>query len=204
MTRMIRFAPLTGVVYGVLTLVALGTASGAPSSSASGAKVIAFYEAHRTSARISDLLWMLAFAFLVLFAGTLRSQIGPSAGALSPVVLAGAAVFAAGAVVYFNFDFALAAVPGHLAPPAAQALNVLALNMALAASAGGFVFGVAAGLAIVRGKSLPNWLGWAAILIGLIAVTPGFIVALALFAIWATVAAVMMWRRSSPVVVSSR
>ena len=70
---MIRFAPLTGVVYGVLTLVALGTASGAPSSNASGAKVIAFYEAHRTSARISDLLWMLAFAFLVLFAGTLRS-----------------------------------------------------------------------------------------------------------------------------------
>ncbi len=203
MTRMSRFAPLTGVVYALLTLVAFATASGAPGSSSSGSKVIAFYEAHRTSARVSDLLWMLAFAFLVLFAGTLRSHLRrpPSADALNSVVLAGAAVFAAGAVVYFNFDFALAAVPQHLAPAAAQTLNVLALNMALAPSAGGFVFGVAAGLAIVRGGPLPNWLGWAAILIGLIAVTPGFIFALVLFALWAAVVGVLIWRRQPPAVV---
>ena len=130
--RLSRFAPLTGVVYALLTLVAFASASGAPSNSASGAKVISFYESHRTSARASDTLWMVAFAFFVLFAGTLRSHLArqPSADALSAVALAGAAVFAAGAIVYFNFDFALAAVPQHLAPAAAQALNVLALNMA--------------------------------------------------------------------------
>ena len=201
--KLSRFAPLTGVVYGLLTLVAFATASGAPSNSASGAKVIAFYEAHQTNARVSDLLWMLAFAFLVLFAGTLRSHLSPSAGALSPLVLAGAAVFAAGAVVYFDFDFALAAVPEHLAPAAAQALNVLALNMELAASAGGFVFGVAAGLAIVRGRSLPKWLGWTAIVIGLIALTPGFIFALVLFALWAATVGVLIWRRSPSAVAAT-
>lgn len=199
MTKLSRLAPLTGVVYALLTLVAFGTASGAPGSSSSGAKVIAFYERHRTSARISDLLWMFAFAFLVLFAGTLRSHLRqrPSADGLSSVVLAGAAVFAAGAVIYFDFDFALAAVPGHLAPAAAQALNVLALNMQLAGAAGGFVFGIATGLAILRGASLPRWLGWAAIVIGLVAATPGFIVSLVLFAVWAAIVAVMIWRRSS-------
>ena len=131
-TRLSRFAPLTGLVYGVLTLVELGTASGAPSDTASGAKVIAFYERHRTNARVSDTLWMFAFAFLVFFAGTLRAYLRrkPPAAALSSVVLAGAAVFAAGAAVYFNFDYALTVVPGHLAPAAAQTLNVLALNMA--------------------------------------------------------------------------
>ena len=149
-------------------------------------------------------MWMLAFAFLVLFAGTLRShlRLKPSADALGSVALAGAAVFAAGAVIYFNFDFALAAVPQHLAPGAAQALNVLALNMALAPSAGGFVFGIAAGLAIVRGGGLPNWLGWAAIVIGLIAVTPAVIFALVLFALWAAIVGVVIWRRSPPVVAS--
>ena len=189
MTQLSRLAPLTGVVYALLTLFAFGTASGAPSSSASGTKVIAFYESHRTSARASDTLWMLAFAFLILFAGTLRSHLRPkqSAEALSAVVLAGAAVFAAGAVVDFDFDFALAAVPSHLAPAAAQALNVLALNMQLAASAGGLVFGIASGLAILRGGSLPRWLGWSAIVIGVIAATPGFIVALVLFALWAAI-----------------
>ena len=64
-----RLAPLTGVVYAVLTLVAFATASGAPSNSASGSKVIAFYEAHRSNARASDLMWMLAFAFLLLLRG---------------------------------------------------------------------------------------------------------------------------------------
>jgi hypothetical protein len=192
-------------VYGPLTLAAFGTASGAPSSTASGAKVIAFYESHRTNARISDLLWMLAFACLVLFAGTLRSHLRrkASADALSSVVLAGAAVFAAGAVTYFNFDFALAATPSHLAPAAAQALNVLALNMELAGAAGGLVFGIAAGLAILRGVSLPKWLGWAAIVIGVIAATPGFLVALLLFAVWATVVAVLIWRSSPAVAATS-
>ncbi|HEY1514712.1 MAG TPA: hypothetical protein VGF66_13265, partial [Gaiellaceae bacterium] len=87
--------------------------------------------------------------------GTLRSHLRGSASgdALSAVVLAGASVFAAGAIIYFNFDFSLAVVPQHLAPAAAQTLNVLALNMALAPSAGGFVFGIAAGLAIVRGDT---------------------------------------------------
>ena len=202
MPQLSRFAPLTGVVYALLTLVAFGSASGAPSNSSSGSKVIAFYEAHRTSARLSDTLWMFAFAFFVLFAGTLRVHLRhtPSASALSSVVLAGAGVFAAGAVVYFNFDFALAVVPQHLAPAAAQALNVLALNMALAPSAGGFVFGIAASLAILRGGPLPNWLGWAAIAIGLIAVSPAFIIALVLFALWAAVVGVVIWRRSPPVV----
>lgn len=202
-TRLDRFAPLTGVVYALLTLFAFGTASGAPSNSASGAKVIAFYKSHHTSARVSDTLWMVAFAFLVLFAGTLRSHVRRkgSADALSSSLLAGAAVFAAGAVVYFNFDLTLAVVPQHLAPAAAQALNVLALNMALAPSAGGFVFGVTAGLAIIRGGALPSWLGVLAILIGVIAITPGFIVSLLLFALWAAIAGIVMWRRSpAPVV----
>lgn len=201
--RLSRFAPLTGVVYALLTLVAFASASGAPSNSASGAKVISFYESHHTSARASDTLWMVAFAFFVLFAGTLRSHLvrRPSADGLGAVALAGAAVFAAGAIVYFNFDFALAVVPQHLAPAAAQALNVLALNMALAPSAGGFVFGIAAGFAILRTGALPKWLGVAAVLIGLVAVTPGLILALLLFALWAAVVGVVIWRRSpSPAV----
>ena len=198
MTLHSRLAPLTGVVYAVLTLVAFATASGAPSNSASGAKVIAFYEAHRSSARTSDLLWMAAFEFLLFFAGTLRSLLRSTApaDALGALVVAGSAVFAAGAIVYFNFDFALTVVPQHLTPAAAQTLNILALNMVLAPSAGGFVFGVATGLAIVRRGALPRWLGWAAIVIGVIALTPAFIVSLPLFALWAAVCGVLMWRRA--------
>ena len=163
LNRLSRLTPLTGVVFAVLAAVAFATAPGAPSSTASGGRVIAFYEAHGSSAQTSDYLWMLAFAFLVLFAGSLRAFLRrtPAAEALSSVVLAGAAVLAAGAGVYFGFDYTLASVPSHLAPAAAQALNVLALKLFLPVSAGGFVFGIASGLAILRGAQLPTGsAGW--------------------------------------------
>ena len=78
-----------------------------------------------------------------LFAGSLRTHLRATDGAegLSAVVLAGAAVLTAGAAVYFGADFVLAMMPATIAPPAAQALNMLALYLVLPLSAGGLVFG---------------------------------------------------------------
>jgi hypothetical protein len=196
--RLDRLAPLTGVVFAVLALAAFGTASGAPSATASGASVIAFYEAHGSSAKTSDYLWMFALAFFLLFAGSLRGYLRrtPSAATLSSVVLAGAAVLTAGGCVYFGFDFALASVPGHLAPAAAQALNVLALKLFLPVSAGGLVFGIASGLAILRGAPLPNWLGWTALAIGITIATPAGLIGLVAFIFWTATVSILIWKRS--------
>ena len=201
LNRLGRLTPLTGVVFAVLAAVAFATASGAPSSTASGGRVIAFYEAHGSSAQVSDYLWMLAFAFLVLFAGSLRAYLRrtPGAEALSSVVLAGAAVLAAGAGVYFGFDYTLATTSSHLAPAAAQALNVLALKLFLPVSAGGFVFGVASGLAILRGTQLPKWLGWVAIVIALVTVSPAGLIGIVLFIFWTAIVSVLVWRRGANV-----
>jgi hypothetical protein len=198
LNRLARLAPLTGVVFAVLAAAAFASASGAPSSTASGGRVIAFYEAHGSSAQASDYLWMLAFAFLVLFAGSLRAFLRrtQAAAALSSVVLAGAAVLAAGAGVYFGFDYTLATTSGHLAPAAAQALNVLALKLFLPVSAGGFVFGIASGLAILRGAPLPNWLGWVAIVIGVLTVSPAGLVGIVALIFWTAIVSVLVWRRS--------
>ncbi len=196
--RLDRLAPLTGVVFAVLAVAAFGTASGAPSATDSGARVIAFYEAHGSSAKTSDYLWMFALAFFLLFAGSLRGYLRrtPSAAALSSVVLAGAAVLTAGGCVYFGFDYALATVPSHLAPAAAQALNVLALKLFLPVSAGALVFGIASGLAILRGAQLPRWLGWSAIVIGIATATPAGLIGLVAFIFWTAIASILIWKRS--------
>jgi hypothetical protein len=193
-----RLTPLTGVVFAVLAAAAFLTAQGAPKDTASGAQVIAFYEAHSTSAQASDTLWMFAFAFLLFFAGSLRAYLRPMPGveALSSLVLAGAAVLTAGATAYFGFDYALASVPSHVAPAAAQALNVLALKLFLPVSAGGLVFGVASGLAILRGAQLPKWLGWVAILIGIVTASPAGLLGILLFIFWTATVSVLIWRRS--------
>jgi hypothetical protein len=195
--RLGRLAPLTGVVFAVLAVAAFGTASGAPSASASGARVIAFYEAHGSSARLSDYLWMFALAFFLLFAGSLRGYLHrtPATAALGSLVLAGAAVLTAGGCVYFGFDYVLATVPSHLAPAAAQALNVLALKLFLPVAAGGLVFGIASGLAILRGAQLPKWLGWAAIAIGIVTATPAGLLGLVAFIFWTAIVSVLIWKR---------
>jgi hypothetical protein len=195
--RLGRLAPLTGVVFAVLAVAAFGTASGAPSATASGARVIAFYEAHGSSAKTSDYLWMFALVFFMLFDGSLRCYLRrtPAAAGHSSVVLAGAAVLTAGGCVYFGFDYALATVPGHLAPAAAQALNVLALKLFLPVSAGGLVFGIASGLAILRGAQLPKWLGWAAIVIGIATATPAGLLGLVAFIFWSATVSILIWKR---------
>jgi hypothetical protein len=197
--RLSRLAPLTGVAFAILAVAAAVSAPGAPSATASGPRAIAFYSDHGSSAQRSDYLWMLAFAFFLLFAGVLRNDLrrAPAAKALSSVLLAGAAALTVGATVYFGFDYALAAVPSHLDPGAAQALNVLALKLFLPVSAAGLVFGIASGLAILRGADLPNWLGWAAIAIRIVIASPAGLVGLFAFVFWTAFASVLVWKRGA-------
>jgi hypothetical protein len=198
MDRLSRFAPLTGVVFAVLAVVAFGTASGAPKETASGAQVVAFFEAHGSQQQVSDSLWGLAVAFFLLFVGSLRAhlRLTPAAEALSSLMLAGAAVVTCGAAVYFGFDYTLATAAKHLDPAAAQALNMVALKLILPLVVGCFVFGLAGGLAIIRGTLLPNWLGWAAIAIAIVTVTPVGLVGLFLLVLWVPTVGVLVWRRS--------
>lgn len=195
---MTRLAPLAGLLFAVLAAVAFASSQVPPDAKASGQKVIAFYQAHSSGQQRSDYFWMLSFAFLLLFAGSLRTLFrqARSAEGLGSLVLAGAAVLVAGATMFFGFDYALAVVPSHLDPGAAQALNVLALKLIFPMSAGGFVFGLATGLAILRSGLLPAWLGWTALVIAIAFVTPGAIIGLVLLMLWSLVVSVLMWRRA--------
>jgi hypothetical protein len=196
-TKLSRLGPLTGVAFALLTLAGMLTASSPPGASAGGAKVIAFYRANATQAKTSDILIMVGFAFFLVFAGSLRTHLRGTDGAegLSAVLLAGAAVLTAGAAVFFGADFVLAMMPGTIAPSAAQALNMLALYLILPLSAGGLVFGLAAGVAIARWSPVPRWLGWAVMLIGLALASPALIVGIAALALWAAAVGIVIWRR---------
>ena len=198
LSRLSRFAPLTGVLAGVAGAVAFASADSPPGASADGADVVRFYASHQTGARVSDTLWAASLALALFFAGALRTHLRPRAvvEGLTMTGMAGAAVLAASGTVYFNFDSALADVPTHLDGGAAQALNVLALQMAMGAGAGLLVFGVSMGLAIVRCGVLPLWLGWAAIVIGIVGATPAFIAALTFFLLWMIVTGSVVFRRS--------
>ena len=199
LTRISRLAPLTGVAFSVLAAVAFASSQPPPGATASGARVVAFYQAHSSGQQRSDYCWFLAFTFLLLFAGSLRDYLrqAPAAEALSSLALAGASALTVGATIFFGFDYVLAVVPSHLDPTAAQTLNVLALNLAFPLAAGGCVFGIAIGLAIVLGRLLPRSLGWTAILIGVVMATPGILIGIVALIPWTAFASVLTFKRTT-------
>jgi hypothetical protein len=191
-----RTGSLTGVAAALFGAGAFASSQPAPGASAGGERVVAFYVGHQTGQQVSDTLWALAFACFVFFAGALRSHLrqGPEAGALGALTVAGAAITCAGAATFFGCDYVLASVPGSLTPAAAQALNVLAMKLFLPLAAGGVIFGIAAGLAIVRSRRLPAWLGVLALVIGIAFATPAGIAAVVALLLWSALAGVLVFR----------
>lgn len=191
--------PVTGGMFIVLTLVAVFAGPGnSPDSNVSGARVISWFVAHRQAERVTDIIGVVAFAFFVFFAGSLLGYLRRTPAAATPaaVMLAGAVLVTAGFTVVLGIDYALTDVPGHLAPSAAQALNVLDNDVFFTVPAGGLVFGVAGGVAILRGAALPKWLGWVLIVIGIALCTPALFPALLVLLLWIIVASVLIYRRS--------
>jgi hypothetical protein len=202
--RLSRFASLTGVVFAVMVVVGIFSSGGeTPDANASPAKVIAYYTTHRSEVETSAILFALAFLFLVLFAGSLRSYLRQTSAAegLSALVLAGGVLMAAGALTGSGVEYGLAHKLQGLGPETAQALNFLGQELFLPILAGAFVFAVASGLAILRGARLPKWLGWVAIVLGIAAlIPPASFPALLGFAIWSVIVSILIYRRTGPAV----
>jgi hypothetical protein len=194
-------APVTGLLFVGVTLASVAISGNTPNSDASGAHVIAFYEAHRNSQRASDLLFVLAALFLVFFAGSLHGYLRSTAAAAtaSALMLVGAAVLAVGITVLAGLGYALADVPGHLGVGAAQALNVLSNDVFYTLLVGGCVFGIASAVAILRGAALPNWLGWVAVVIGVAMATPAFWISAIVLFIWVLIVSALIYLRTATV-----
>lgn len=198
-SRLARYAPLTGVVFAVLTFIAFFSGGETPDANASPLKVLTYYAAHRSKIETSSVLFAFAFLFVVFWAGALAGFLHRSGGshALAYLVVAGGVLMAVGATTLAGIEYGLAHNLHELGPQTAQSLNVLSNQLFLPLVVGGCVFGVASGLAIIGGADLPNWLGWIAILLGVVAAIPpiGFFALLVLL-VWSLVVSILIYLRS--------
>ena len=191
-SRLNRLAPLCGIVFFVLLLVGIFTSGSSPGAGSSGAKVLAFYTKHRSTQELSDVLFVFASAFLVLFAAVLREHLRAEADGLVTTALVGAGILALGLALLSAIDWALAKEAHRISTGTAQALSTLDNDGVFPALLGGLLFGVCSGLAILRTSVLPRWLGYLGLLFGIASATPASFAGLAALAIWTLIISIIL------------
>jgi Domain of unknown function (DUF4386) len=197
-------APLTGVLFIAMVIIGFAVGGEPPDTDEGAEEAVQFYVDNEGSVIAGAIIQGLAAAVFLFFAGVLRTALreGPGArGTLAAISFAGAIVFATGIAIDGTISFALAeeADTEGFDPVAIQALLGLWSNDWLPFAVGILTFMIATGLAILRTGVLPRWLGWAAIVIAILAATPiafaGFIGA-ALFVLVVSVMLAMREREA--------
>ena len=105
-------------------------------------------------------------------------------------------MFAVGVTIFAGVGFAAADAVDDVEPAVVQTLNTLGSDMFFTVAVGTGAFLIGTGIATLKTGVLPRWRGWAAVVIGIIAITPlGFFGFVAL-GIWTLIASVMLALRA--------
>ena len=173
------WVPLTGVAFVALVIVGAVVSGEPPGADDPVAEIVSHYEDNKDAIQVGAALFMIGAALFVFFAGYMRNALDRAAGGrsmLPTVALVGAAILATGAAIDAMISFAIAEAAGDVDPTAVQALQALWDNDFMPLALGAALFFLATGLSVVRHGGLPTWLGWIAVLLGVVGFTPiGFV-----------------------------
>jgi hypothetical protein len=194
-----RLVPLSGVVTVAALFAAFAIPGETPDTDAPLAEVVSYYVKHDSDMQLAGGLIALGAVFFVFFstnvAGLLRRAQG-DAGGSSALSFAGGILFAVGALIFAGIGFTLGNAAKDIEPASIQALHVLSEEMFFPLAAGVSVFLLGTGIATVKTGALPKWLGWVAIVLGIIALTPfGFFAFMAL-GVWTVIVSVLLSLRA--------
>jgi len=201
MNRLVRIVPLAGVAYFALEVAGNGSIGNFPDSDTPIAKLIPFYASHHASiARGGFLLHYAALALALFLVGIwARARQTGVRTLVSGALLAGTAVTVAAAFAEAGVYSTLGFVGAHqsvITPAALQAWHVNGAGGGATTGDGGLMIVLLAiSAASIAGGALPRWLGWIALPLGLVQLTPlGFFGSL-VFWVWAAVAGIYMAAR---------
>ena len=188
--------PLTGVLFVVLLILSFVVSGEPPDADEPVQEIVDFYVDDKDSIMASVLIGGVAVVSLLFFGAYLRkvfSAAEPAGhGMLSPLVLAGTVIMAVGAGIDMTISFALAEAAEDIDPVAVQSLQALWDNDFMPIAIGIVVLLLSSGLSIVRYGALPKWLGWVAIVLAVVGMTPIGFVSFMGGALWVIVVSIML------------
>jgi hypothetical protein len=172
------FPPFTGIVFVAIAItVTILIGQGQDATDKTAQEIVNHYTDHNDKEMIASILIGFAGIFILYFGGwirrVLRDAEGPD-GILSAVAFGGAVVFSAGAAVGGSIHFALAdlADDSVMSPVAIQAINGIDFDMFLFFPVGLGTLVLASGISAVRHGSMPKWMAWLSVVLGVLFVSP--------------------------------
>lgn len=171
---------LGGLASVILLVIAFGISGDAPGNGDSVASVKAFYVDHSSAQTGGAYIVMIAVPFLIFFAAAVRSVLAEAGEGQSRIwagiFFAGSVITASGLLFAACLQLALANSPEDLSGSAMQALNALSNETYPAFTGGLGVLLLGAAGAMIPLRTGLRWLGWAALVLGVLIFSPlGFV-----------------------------
>jgi hypothetical protein len=194
-----RLAPLSGILAVALFVVAFVIGGEPPNVDDPANEIVSFYSENDSDQIAASIVLAYGGLFFLFFATALRNALrraeGGDAGA-STLSFAGAILLVAGFGLWASFGFAIGDAADHVDQSALLALHALNFSFFFVNAIGLFAFLLGSGIAIVKTGALPKWLGWVAIVLGIVALIPpiGFGAFIG-FVVWSAIVGVLMFIR---------
>lgn len=201
-SRLERLAPLAGALFAVLMVVGVLVAGSPLDTDASAEEVIKHYDDGKFF--IGILALALGAILFMFFAATLRKHLAASGPDwLAALAFGGGIIFTVGLTGFASSQFALLDAADKKTLGAAQALNIIDNNNFPPAVIGLCILLLATAWHVLSSGSLPRWIGWVSLMIGILALAgPLGILAFLLFAPWTFIVAILLYRQGRAAVVS--
>jgi hypothetical protein len=188
--------PLLGIAFIVVLVVSLIIQGSPTSADNPPSQVQQWYQDNKDSAEIGAFLGVVAGALLIFFGAYLRKVLedAEGQGSMLPILaLIGLSIVAVGAAIDGMLLFAAAEAADDIPAPEIQTIQAIWDNDFLPFFLGVLVFLWSVGISVLRSGVLPKWLGWFAIVFGVVSLAGplGFIGALGA-AVWIIIASIML------------
>lgn len=173
--RLLKWVPLTGVAFVALVIIGFVVIGSAPDASDPPDEIVQYYTDEKTRIYAGTVLLVAGTVLFIWFASYLKGVLergDGDSGILSRAAFVGPVVFAVGGAFDSTLMIAMSEAVDAVEPAQIQTLQALWDNDFVPMVLGISLFMLSAGLSIVLHRTLPVWLGWLALLIGVLALTP--------------------------------
>ena len=159
-----RWPLVAAIAYAVLVVITISVVPAAPEATASGAKVVRYFQDHGGGMRAAMWLYTWATGPVVLLIAALRARL---TGIGRDVMLIGGAGVAITSVVWAWFNLGLALHPAGLDPKTARTVTDVSLYFGPTLTVLIVLFVVPVGLAAWHREGFPRWLAWVTLVFAL-------------------------------------